>query len=284
MIISPDPVLSPSACYARLEQALREPDPQQKCRLVTTLWADWQAGVIGWPDPNAGDAIWPVDQPGKPEKPELVSPHQVKSRGIGNALGRATMLHAVAHIEFNAINLALDHAYRFRPMPRDYVGGWLRVAFEEVEHFGLVTDHLRSLRYAYGDFPAHQGLWDMACKTAQDPLVRMALIPRLFEARGLDVTPGIIEKFKQVCDTVAVAALEVILREEVGHVALGDFWFRHLCAERGLDPEPTYLDLIRQYDAPRLKPPFNETARMQAGFSADELDSLKRFALEVSHV
>ena len=273
-----------TGCYARLEAALRETNPQQKCEHVTALWADWQAGKITWPDTAADAPIWPVEHPGKPDKPELVSPHQVKARGMGNALGRATMLHAVAHIEFNAINLALDHAYRFRPMPRDYVGGWLRVAFEEVEHFGLVTDHLHSLGYAYGDFPAHQGLWDMACKTAHDPLVRMALIPRLFEARGLDVTPGITEKFKQVGDNVAVAALEVILREEVGHVALGDFWFRHLCTERGLAPEQTYVDLICQYDAPRLKPPFNENARMQAGFSAAELASLKRFALEAAHV
>lgn len=272
--------------FARLEHALLTTDPARKCALVAALWADWQADQIVWPDTPA-DAlspaeVCPVDAVGHPERPELIEPSKLRPRQMGTAEGRAIMLHAVAHIEYNAINLGLDAAYRFRFLPKDFTGGWLRVAYEEVEHFGLVTDHLKTLGYAYGNFPAHRGLWDMACRTGHDPLVRMALIPRLFEAHGLDVTPGITEKFRQAGDAVAVAALEVILREEVGHVALGDYWFRHLCAERGLPAEDTYQALITEYDAPRLKPPFNEAARLQAGFTAEELESLKRFAIKGS--
>ena len=268
--------------YARLEAALRTPEPASKCAQVRALWADWQAGNLLWPDRPAAQIapaeVFPAASLTFPECPELLPPQQVRSRNMGSALGRVTMLHAVAHIEYNAVNLALDAACRFRQLPREFTEGWLRVAHEEVEHFTLVTQHMAELGYAYGDLPAHRGLWDMACKTAHDPLVRMALIPRLFEARGLDVTPGMAEKFRQVGDHVAVAILEIILREEIGHVALGDVWFRQLCAERGLNPEATYLELLQQYDAPRLKPPFNTKARLAAGFTAEELAVLEKFS------
>lgn len=270
--------------FARLEVALRTTGPAEKCALVSQLWRDWQAGAIVWPDnPDCAltpDQVWPAADLPFPDKPILRAPHEMKTRGMGTQEGRVAMLHAVAHIEYNAINLALDAALRFRQLPREFAGGWLRVAQEEVEHFGLVTTHLASFGVCYGDLPAHRGLWAMACKTAHDPLVRMALIPRLFEARGLDVNRGMAEKFRQAGDAEAVAALDVILEEEIGHVALGDYWFRYLCAERGLPPEETYLSLIAQYDAPRLKPPFNVEARLQAGFSADELATLARFACE----
>lgn len=272
-----------SGFYARLEAALQAAEPAEKCNLVGRLWRDWQAGLILWPDESAAalmpSQVWPVTELPFPERPLLRAPHEMKTRGMGTREGRAAMLHAVAHIEYNAINLGLDAAYRFRQLPKEFTGGWLRVAHEEVEHFGLVTSHLATFGYQYGDLPAHRGLWDMACKTAHDPLVRMALIPRLFEAHGLDVTPGILEKFRQASDLEAVAALEVILREEIGHVALGDYWFRYLCAERGVVAEEVYLDLLVQYDAPRLKPPFNTEARLAAGFTQTELDSLARFGL-----
>lgn len=268
--------------YARLEKALRTPDPTDKCQQVTALWCDWQAGVVVWPDEPActltPDQVWPANELVFPDKPVLKGPQEVKARSMGTQAGRVAMLHAVAHIEYNAINLALDAALRFRQLPREFTGGWLRVAQEEVEHFGLVTTHLASFGVSYGDLPAHRGLWDMACKTAHDPLVRMALIPRLFEARGLDVNRGMAEKFRQAGDATAVAALDVILEEEIGHVALGDYWFRCLCAERGLPVEATYLQLITQYDAPRLKPPFNTEARLKAGFTAEELEALARFS------
>jgi uncharacterized ferritin-like protein (DUF455 family) len=280
MSISPN---NHTGFYTRLEHALLTTHPAEKCALVAALWGDWQAGSIDWPDEPAckllPQAVVPADQVEHPDKPELIDPSKLRARQMGTPEGRAIMLHAVAHIEYNAINLGLDAAYRFRFLPREFTGGWLRVAHEEVEHFGLVTAHLAIMGYAYGDFPAHRGLWVTACKTAHDPLVRMALILRLFEAHGLDVTPGITEKFRQAGDAGAVAALEVILREEVGHVALGDYWFRHLCAEHGLPVEATYQQLIAEYDAPRLKPPYNTEARLQAGFTVDELESLARFAV-----
>lgn len=258
--------------------ALMQSDPAEKCRLALALYANWQAGRLTL-ETDAATATAPpvaVPIPGRPAKPDLLPPQQVKSRSMGSPTGRAVMLHAIAHIEFNAINLALDAVYRFRNLPADYYAGWLQVAAEEAEHYGLIVTHLNSLGYTYGDFPAHNGLWDMACKTADDVLARMALVPRLFEARGLDVTPPIIAKFASVGDSEAVRILNIILRDEVGHVALGDRWFRHCCAERGLPAEATFLDLLKRYEAPRIKPPFNIEARLMAGFTAEEIERLGR--------
>ncbi|HWU84292.1 MAG TPA: ferritin-like domain-containing protein, partial [Rhodocyclaceae bacterium] len=199
---------------------------------------------------------------------------QLPQRGAHTPEGRAALVHAIAHIEFNAINLALDHVVRFPEFPRDYVDDWLTVAAEEAYHFGLVRDHLRTLGHDYGDFAAYDGLWQMTLKTAHDPLARMALVPRLLEARGLDATPPIQRKLQGVGDTAAVAILDIILRDEVGHVAVGDRWFRVLCAERGLEPEQTYRRLLDEYAAPWPQPPLNEEARRAAGFSEDELRTL----------
>lgn len=253
--------------------ALMTDDPAEKCRLALALHADWQAGLLTL---AASVPAQPVPVPGRPAKPELLPPHQVKSRSMGSPTGRAVMLHAIAHIEFNAINLALDAVYRFRGLPAGYYAGWLQVAAEEAEHYGLIVGHLNRLGYTYGDFPAHNGLWDMACKTADDVLARMALVPRLFEARGLDVTPPIIKKFESVGDSEAVRILHIILRDEVGHVALGDHWFRQLCTERGLPAEATFLELLKSHEAPRIKPPFNVEARLMAGFTAEEIERLGR--------
>lgn len=257
--------------FAQALHCLQTPDPETKCQQTHALWQQWISDRL---DPEADFPVQPFAPPGRPEKPVLVPPSQVKARSVGSIEGRATMLHAIAHIEFNAINLALDAVYRFRGLPRDYYAGWLQVAREEAEHFVLVRDHLRRLGYDYGDFPAHDGLWEMAGRTADDLLARMALVPRLFEARGLDATPPIINKFISVGDHQAVKILEIILREEVGHVALGDRWFRHVCAQRGLDPVPTYQQLLRDYQAPRLRPPFNVKARLAAGFTEAELEAL----------
>lgn len=188
------------------------------------------------------------------------------------------LLHAIAHIELNAINLALDAVWRFDGMPEAYYRDWLRVAGEEALHFQLLRDHLRTLGHAYGDFPAHQGLWEMCAKTAHDIVARMALVPRTLEARGLDATPLIQRKLRQVGTPdalAAVAILDTILRDEVGHVAIGNHWYRWLCARDGLDPIDHYADLVRRYEAPRLKPPFNEEARRQAGFTDSELALLQ---------
>lgn len=257
--------------YPLTQTCLSEPDPARKCQITQALWQDWQSGQLSL---EGNSPVQPFAPPGRPERPVLVPPAQVKPRSVGSIEGRATMLHAIAHIEFNAINLALDAVYRFRDLPRDYYTGWLQVAKEEAEHFVLVRTHLQRLGYDYGDFPAHDGLWEMAGRTAADPLARMALVPRLFEARGLDATPPIINKFVSVGDHEAVRILEIILREEVGHVALGDRWFRYLCAQRGLEPLSTYRRLLADYGAPRLRRPFNVKARLAAGFSEQELNEL----------
>ena len=216
--------------------------------------------------------------PGHPARPELRSHTEVARRSPATPEGRAVLLHAIAHIEFNAINLALDAVWRFDGMPRPYYLDWLRVAAEEARHFRMLRAHLRDQGHDYGDFPAHQGLWTMCEKTRHDVTARMALVPRTMEARGLDATPLIQRKLRQVGTPDALAAagiLDVILEEEVGHVAIGNHWYRWLCERQGLEPESHYTLLVRRYEAPRLKPPFNEAARRQAGFSETELQWLQ---------
>jgi uncharacterized ferritin-like protein (DUF455 family) len=258
--------------FARTEAVLLESELPAKLAETTALAADWTAGRLRRDDDLC--PVLPVADPGRPARPELVSPQVVPQRPMTSLEGRAAMLHAIAHIEFCAINLALDAAYRFRHLPDDYYADWLGVAAEEAEHFSLIRQRLQALGYDYGDFLAHGGLWDLAQRSADDALARMALVPRMMEARGLDATPPLLAKFAQVGDAASVAVLEVILRDEVGHVALGDRWFRYLCAERGLAPEETYRQLLRDYRAPKVRPPFNVAARMQAGFSAAELAAL----------
>jgi uncharacterized ferritin-like protein (DUF455 family) len=181
----------------------------------------------------------------------------------------------VAHIEFNAINLALDAVWRFAGMPPAFYLDWLRVAAEEALHFTLVRDHLRTLGADYGHFDAHDGLWLMARRTAHDVVARMALVPRTLEARGLDATPPLQAKLARAGDLRAVEILEVILRDEVGHVAIGNRWYRWLCERDGLDAEALYPQLAARHEAPRLRPPFNREARRAAGFSESELDRLE---------
>jgi uncharacterized ferritin-like protein (DUF455 family) len=257
----------------RLAACLLTRLPADKLACVHALQADWLDGRVA---PGCEDSRTPIDQPGQPEKPVLTVPRKLPRRRADTLPGRAALIHALAHIEFNAINLALDAAHRFAGMPRAYYADWLRVANEEALHFELLNAHLATLGYAYGDFPAHNGLWDMALKTAQDALVRMALVPRVLEARGLDVTPLIVDKLKAVKDMRMVEILAVIERDEIGHVAIGSHWFSWLCAARGLEPESTFRQLLVDYDAPPLRPPFNLAARRKAGFSEPELDWLRR--------
>ena len=249
--------------------ALAELDPAAKCRRVDALWAD------------ADDALRKLGHAGKPPaagrpaRPALVAPSSLPRRGLGSVQGRIALLHAVAHIEFNAINLALDAVARFSGMPAEFYRDWLSVAHDEARHFRLLSRRLDQLGAAYGDLPAHNGLWEMAEKTAHDPLVRMALVPRVLEARGLDVTPRMIEKLRQAGDEDSVACLEIILEEEVRHVAIGSRWFRHLCEVRGQEPEATFHSLLAEYFADGLPGPFNHPARREAGFSEAELEALE---------
>jgi uncharacterized ferritin-like protein (DUF455 family) len=212
-----------------------------------------------------------VEHPGRPDLPTLVQPKHLPKRGFGTQEGRAIMMHAIAHIEFNAINLALDAVQRFDGMPEQFYADWLRIAGEEAYHFELIRAHMRHLGADYGDYSAHNGLWEMCEKTAHDVLIRMALVPRVLEARGLDVTPGIQKKLAQVGDHNAVSLLDIILRDEIGHVEVGNRWFRYCCRERGLNPEPTFFQLLDEYYPKGLMGPFNLEAREKAGFSDREI-------------
>ncbi len=217
-------------------------------------------------------AVLPL--PGRPARPLLVPHLQLPRRSAYTESGRAGLLHAVAHIEFNAINLALDAIWRFAGMPDAYYRDWLRVAAEEALHFSLLVEHLHSLGHGYGDFDAHDGLWSMVERTAGDATARMALVPRTLEARGLDATPPMQARLAKAGDQRAVEILSVILRDEIGHVAIGNHWYRWLCERDGLDPLAHYALLTARHGAPRLRAPFNIEARRAAGFSAAEIAAL----------
>ena len=259
--------------YRQVEAAILQSDPARKCEQTRQLVQIWEQGVSADADSTT---ILPIDDPGRPENPELVDPRQLPRRSFASEIGRIRLLHAFAHIEFNAINIALDAVYRFRRMPVNFVSDWLRVAAEEAQHFRLLEVELKQRGSYYGACPAHRGLWDMVCKTRDNLLHRMALVPRVMEARGLDVTPAMIARFRQFGDEAAVAILEVIYRDEVGHVRIGDYWFRRLCAEQGLDAEKTFRELVDLYMDGRLRGPFNRPARIEAGFRNEELDALER--------
>ena len=216
----------------------------------------------------------PIRIPGRPAKPKLVHPRELPRRGFGSDEGRAAFIHAVAHIEFNAIDLAWDAVYRFRDMPRDYYADWVAVAHDEARHFSMLRTRLREFGHDYGDFDAHNGLWEMAEKTAHDGLARMALVPRVLEARGLDVTPAMIVKLRALGDDVTADILETILREEVAHVAAGSRWYRWHCERAGVEPRTRFRELLREYASGVLHKPFNTEARLQAGFDIEELESL----------
>ena len=247
--------------------------PADKIALLAAVSAAWNAG--GLLLPSISD-FGPPSEPGRPVRPELVHPARVPKRGLGSEDGRRALIHALAHIEFNAINLALDHVCRFAGQPHEYYSDWLHVACEEAEHFQLLEIRLDELGIAYGDLPAHDGLWELALKTADDVLKRMALCPRLVEARGLDVSPGMIERLEAAGDARSVEILKRILHDEIGHVAIGSRWYRHLCAQRGLDSELEFISLARSYAKGNLRGPFNLDARRQAGFSESELAWLKK--------
>ena len=221
-----------------------------------------------------GQSPEPITMPGRPARPSLVHPRDLPRRGFGTPEGRAAFIHAVAHIEFNAMDLAWDAVYRFRGMPAEYYSDWVGVARDEARHFDLLRARLRELGHDYGDFDAHDGLWQMAEKTAHDVLARMALVPRVLEARGLDVTPGMIVRLREFGDEATAAILEVILREEVAHVAAGTRWFRWCCERRGVEPRATFRALLREHASGVLHPPFNLEARAAAGFDEDELEAL----------
>jgi len=259
------------AIFERTARCLAISLPEEKCSAVTDLW---MAVKIGNFEFDAHTPVAPIGAAGHPNRPELVEPSKVRRRRLGSEAGRAALVHAITHIEFNAINLALDAVYRFRDMPQQFYLDWMSVAADEVRHFEMLSTRLQSLGYSYGDFPAHNGLWEMAQRTADDCLKRMALVPRVLEARGLDVTPGMIERLKTAGDDETVRILRIILDEEVRHVEIGSYWFHNCCDQRGLEPESTFLGLLKEHFSGSLRGPFNIPARMKAGFTQREMDAI----------
>jgi uncharacterized ferritin-like protein (DUF455 family) len=257
--------------------ALRLTDPDAKVEATRSLATRTRSQPLEpAPQRAAGDE---AGVPGRPERPLRVAATAVEKRSPFTAEGRAALVHSICHIEFNAINLALDAVWRFDGMPEAYYRDWLRVADEEALHFSLLQTHLRGMGHAYGDFSGHDGLWSMCEKTCDDVLARMALVPRTLEARGLDATPLIQAKLRRVATPDALAActiLDLILRDEIGHVAIGNRWYRWLCERDGLDPVAHYRVLYRRHEAPRLRAPFNLEARALAGFTDEELRALQQ--------
>lgn len=261
-----------ASLFTAAQQCLDCNDPVQKARLTRDVAATFARGELDVRDDVA--RAEPTDIPGRPQRPELVDARALRKRGLGSAAGRTALVHAVAHIEFNAINLAWDAVVRFRDMPADFYRDWCACAADEARHFTLLNTRLDELGMTYGDLPAHDGLWRMAQRTRHSVLARMALVPRVLEARGLDVTPGMIERLRAAGDHATVAILELILREEVAHVAAGTRWFRWCCAREGVAPDVTFRALLDEYLPGGLHGPYNLAARRAAGFSAGELDAL----------
>ncbi len=249
-------------------------EPDAKMRAARDAHADARAGRLRAADPAKDPAPAMPDRPARPDRPVLLPPTAMPKRGrAGSPRARFALLHAVAHIEFNAIDLAADMAGRFgHLMPPEFAADWLRIAAEEAEHFAMLAELLAARGGSYGDLPAHDGLWEAAEATAHDPAARLAVVPQVLEARGLDVTPAMIARLRAAGDDRAAAVLARILADEVGHVATGNRWFRHLLAARGESPAAAarrFHDLVRAHFRGALKPPFNDSARAQAGLTTD---------------
>ena len=257
-----------ATCLAeRAAVILATAEPPAKAALARQVAAAWRAGEIA----EVG-STQPPARPARPERPLLKRPGEVPRRKINRGkAGRGALLHALAHIELNAVDLAADIIARFAgpDLPRAFYDDWLKVADEEGKHYLLLAERLAALDLAYGDLPAHDGLWQAAEETAQDLLARLAVVPLVLEARGLDVTPAMIVKLQAAEDHASAAMLQMIYDEEIGHVAIGKRWFDYLCAQRGLSPPETWQNLVRRHFKGRLKPPFNDAARREAGFPAD---------------
>lgn len=268
-----------NSIFTAAHACLRAASPEDK---VALTFATAEAFVRGelFIDDNAA-LPESIRMPGRPDRPMLVHPRELPRRGLGSNEGRAAFIHSIAHIEFNAIDLAWDAVYRFRDMPPQFYADWISVANDEARHFAMLRKRLNEFDRDYGDFDAHNGLWEMAEKTAHSGLERMALVPRVLEARGLDVTPAMIVKLRQLGDDATADILEVILRDEIGHVAAGSRWFRWYCARECVEPEAMFRKLLTEYGRGVLHGPFNLDARSAAGFSEEELAALQSAVAEV---
>lgn len=249
-------------------------DPDEKMALSLDIVGWWESGQLEW---REGESPEQLNNPGRLEKPELVDPRKVKNRGFKSLQQRAALIHALAHIEITAVNLAWDSVYRYRHLPLEYYQDWIKTAKEETGHFLALRERLRDMGYDYGDFPAHDELWQMAVKTADELMDRMAIVHRVLEARALDVVPQAVERFNAIGDTRTSRELIIIANDEIGHVNAGSRWFRYRCEQQGLDPEVTFFKLLDQYLKSYPKGPFNREARIKAGFSLAEMQKLEAF-------
>ncbi len=270
--------------YTASETALLCADPVEKAELSKLLYRQWMGSDAEHRQQLSNDSgtstIRTLEAPGRPSEPKLVAARDLARRALGSVEGRIALIHSLAHIEFNAINLALDAVYRFRGQPQQYIEDWLRVASDEGEHFLLLHERLASLDAWYGQLPAHDGLWDMARRTDHDVLVRMALVPRILEARGLDVAPPMIDKLRHLGDNDTADILQRIYTDEITHVEVGNRWFRHVCEQRALDGTQVFKDLLRGENSAYLRSPYNREARLQAGFNEEELALISQMEAE----
>lgn len=260
--------MSKSSLFKQAEACIQACMPIEKISSSYKTAESWQKQELSL------EKVAPIltfENPGRPDKPDLVPPRELNRRKVTSKIGHAALIHSICHIEFNAINLAWDAVYRFQNMPDKFYDDWVKVAKEEAYHFELLSEHLASLGYVYGDFAAHNGLWESALLTAHDPMIRMALVPRVLEARGLDVTPGIVKKLEAISDDRAVEILAIIHKDEIGHVETGTRWFRYLCDQRKLNSEKVFKDLINEYMKGTLRGPFDHDVRKRAGFTEEEL-------------
>lgn len=278
------PAQSGKDIYTLCEVALMCADPVEKAEQCIELYQDWLNADVDQQRvlllDTGASKVRVLDAPGRPDQPQLVEARQLARRSMGTLEGRKALVHSLAHIEFNAINLALDALYRFRGHPQQYVEDWLRVASDEGEHFLLLNQRLKSLDSYYGQLPAHDGLWDMARRTDHDVLVRMALVPRILEARGLDVAPPMIEKLRHLNDTETADILQRIYTDEITHVEVGNRWFRYICEQRDLNGTVVFEDLLKGENSAYLRSPYNDEARLQAGFNREELALIRQMEKE----
>ena len=257
-------VRMPACMNDAVRVVLDTPNPRDKATLARQTFADWSHSALGVD--TTPPSNWP-DRPARPERPALLAPRDMPTRKLGSETGRAAQIHALAHIELNAIDLACDMAGRFcdRGLPDSFYGDWLKIAADEARHFLMLEKRLNDMGFAYGDFPAHDGLWEAAYDTRHDLAARLAIVPMVLEARGLDVTPGMIKRFDKAGDGATVSILETIYEDEKSHVAAGVKWFHEVCSSENLDPTRCFHDKLDTYFKGKLKPPFNQAARTAAG-------------------
>jgi len=260
------PDLTMHDVFAELKRIILLEDAQEKCAATHAIARNFDGAYL-----KHESNVEQIPKPGYPSTLELVAPRLLKRRGIQSQQGRNILLHAVAHIEFNAINLALDAAYRFRHQPIEFYQDWINIADDEARHFELIRNYLKQHDCDYGDYTAHNGLWEMAVQTQHDVVARMALVPRVLEARGLDVTPGMIKRLENVGDKLAIEILDIIYHDEIGHVERGSHWFFYQCEQHNLEPKATFLKMVETHLHGELRGPFNISARLQAGFDEMEM-------------